>query len=90
MKAVRVHNFGGAEALKIDDIPIPEAKAGEARAAIGATGVSFIDIYHRTGLLKTTLTLGTIGASVVETVRAKYAPALLYRGPSTHNQTHHE
>ena len=70
MKAIRVHSYGGPEALKLEDIPIPEPKPGEARVKIEASGVNFIDIYHRTGLypLKTPFTLGMEGAGVVDAV----------------------
>jgi NADPH2:quinone reductase len=68
MKAVRVHNYGGAEVLAIEDIAVPEPQAGEARVKIEAIGVNFIDIYQRTGLypLKTPFTLGMEGAGVVD------------------------
>src|SRR4030095_8298978 len=70
MKAVRVRKHGGADALVIDDIPTPEPKPGETRVKIEASGVNFIDIYHRTGLypLQTPFTLGTEGAGVVDAV----------------------
>ena len=28
MKAIRVHQFGGPDALRYDDVPMPEAGAG--------------------------------------------------------------
>ena len=70
MKALRIHNYGGPEVLKLEDIPIPEPKLGEARIKIEASGVNFIDIYQRTGLypLKTPCTLGMEGAGVVDAV----------------------
>jgi NADPH2:quinone reductase len=70
MKAVRVHNYGGPEVLTLEDIPIPEPKPGEAPVKIEASGVNFIDIYHRTGLypLKTPFTLGMEGAGIVDAV----------------------
>src|SRR5262249_826441 len=70
MKAVRVHKYGGPEVLTIDDIPVPEPKAGEARVKIEAIGVNFIDIYQRTGLypIQTPFTLGSEGAGVVDAV----------------------
>jgi NADPH2:quinone reductase len=70
MKAVRIHAPGGLEALSLDDIPVPEPGAGEARVKIVASGVNFIDIYHRKGLykLKLPLTLGQEGAGTVEAV----------------------
>lgn len=70
MKAIRVHNFGGPEVLQIDDVPIPEPEAGEARVKIETIDVNFIDIYHRTGLypLLTPFTLGMEGAGMVDAV----------------------
>lgn len=70
MKALRIHNYGGPEVLKLEDIPIPEPKLGEARIKIETSGVNFIDIYQRTGLypLKTPCTLGMEGAGVVDAV----------------------
>ena len=70
MKAIRVHNHGGPEALIYEDIPVPEPKAGEARVKIEAIGLNFIDVYQRTGLypLPTPFTLGMEGAGVVDAV----------------------
>ena len=70
MRAVRVHKYGGPEVLTLEEIPVPEPKAGEARVKIEAIGVNFIDIYQRTGLypLQTPFTLGMEGAGVVDEV----------------------
>jgi len=56
--------------LTIEDIPMPEPKAAEARVRIEAIGVNFIDVYQRTGLypLQTPFTLGMEGAGVVDAV----------------------
>jgi len=50
MKAIRIHQFGGAEALRYEDVPLPEPGPGQARVKIEAIGVKYIDIYPRTGL----------------------------------------
>lgn len=70
MKAVRVHKYGGPEVLTLENVPVPEPKAGEARVKIEAAGVNFIDIYQRTGLypLQTPFTLGMEGAGTVDAV----------------------
>jgi len=72
MKAVRVHQYGGPEALRYEDIPVPDPGAGEARVKIEAIGLNYIDIYQRTGLypLKAPFTLGMEGAGVVDAVGA--------------------
>jgi len=70
MKAVRVHKYGGPEVLTVEEIPIPEPKAREARVKIEAVGVNYIDIYQRTGLypIQTPFTLGSEAAGVVDAV----------------------
>ncbi len=72
MQALRVHSFGGPEVLMLDDIGMPEPGAGEARVKLQASGVNFIDIYHRIGAYKGALplTLGQEGAGVVDAVGA--------------------
>ena len=70
MKAVRVHQYGGLEELKYEEVPMPEPGEGEARVKIEAVGVNFIDIYHRIGRYQGSmpLTLGQEGAGVVDKV----------------------
>ena len=70
MKAMRVHKHGGPEVLTLEERPVPEPKAGEARVKIEAIGVNYIDVYQRTGLypLQTPFTLGTEGAGIVDAV----------------------
>ncbi len=70
MKAIRVHEFGGPEALRYEDLPTPEPGQGEVLVKIAAAGVNYIDIYHRIGLypLSLPITLGLEAAGVVEAV----------------------
>ncbi len=72
MKAIRIHQFGGLDALKYEDIPAPTPGSGEARLKIEAIGVNFIDVYQRVGLYKPALpfTLGQEAAGVVDAVGA--------------------
>ena len=67
MKAIRIHQVGGPEAMRLEDLPDPVPGAGEALVRVEASGVNFIDVYHRTGLYKTALplTLGQEGAGTV-------------------------
>jgi NADPH2:quinone reductase len=69
MKAVRVHQYGGLEALKYEEIPVPEPGEGEARIKVEAIGVNFIDIYHRIGRYQGSLPL-TLGQEAAGTVDA--------------------
>ena len=68
MKAIRIHEPGGPEVLVYEDVPVPEPRAGEARVKIEASGVNFIDIYHRIGLypMNRPCILGSEGAGIVD------------------------
>jgi NADPH2:quinone reductase len=70
MKAVRIHEFGGPEALSYEEVEIPEPGPGEARVKLAASGVNFIDVYQRTGLYPGDVprTLGLEGAGEVDAV----------------------
>ncbi len=67
MKAIRVHQNGGPEVLRLEDVPVPEPKEGEALVAVEATGVNFIEIYQRLGWYKAVLPL-TLGGECAGTV----------------------
>jgi NADPH:quinone reductase len=70
MKAIRVHQQGGPEALTYEDVPMPEPGEGQARIKIEAIGVNFVDIYHRKGMypLPTPFTPGSEAAGIVDVV----------------------
>jgi NADPH2:quinone reductase len=70
MKAVFIEHTGGPEVLKYGDLPTPQPATGQAVVRVAATGVNFIDTYHRTGLYKIPLPaiLGSEGAGTVEAV----------------------
>jgi len=68
MKAVRVHQYGGLEALKYEEVPTPEPGEGEARVKIDVVGVNFLDVYQRIGRYQGTppFTLGQEAAGTVD------------------------
>ena len=70
MKAIRIHEFGGPETLKYEDIPEPAPKPNEAVVRIEASGINFIDIYQRMGIYKLPLptTLGLEAAGSVTAI----------------------
>ena len=70
MRAIRVHQPGGPEQLRIDEVPTPKPGEEDVLIKIEASGVNFIDVYHRIGLYKMPLpfTPGMEGAGVVESV----------------------
>ncbi|MBI3450364.1 MAG: quinone oxidoreductase [Acidobacteria bacterium] len=70
-RAIRIHATGGPDALRLDEIDVPEPGAGEARVRHTAIGVNFIDVYHRSGLYPLPSLphgLGSEAAGVVESV----------------------
>jgi NADPH2:quinone reductase len=70
MKAVCVEQFGGLEALKYEEYPMPDPQDGEARVKIEAIGVNFLDIYQRIGRYQGSLPfiLGQEAAGTVDAV----------------------
>ncbi|MBA3258406.1 MAG: quinone oxidoreductase [Gemmatimonadales bacterium] len=70
MQAIRVHQTGGPEVLRLEDVPVPSPGAGEVLIRVEAAGVNFIDVYHRAGLYKQALpiTLGREAGGTVELV----------------------
>jgi NADPH2:quinone reductase len=69
--AVRIHETGGPEVLKYENIAVPAPGPGEALVRHRAIGVNFIDTYHRSGLYKLDrlpAVIGMEGAGVVEVV----------------------
>lgn len=70
-KAIRVHEYGGPEVMRYEDVDLPELAPGQLRVRQTAIGVNFIDIYFRTGAYKSPslpFTLGKEGAGIVEAV----------------------
>lgn len=51
-KAILVHEHGGPEAMRYEEIAPGRPGAGEALVRHSAIGVNFIDVYYRTGLYK--------------------------------------
>jgi NADPH2:quinone reductase len=68
MKAIRIEQPGGPENLQLEDTAVPKPGPEEVLVKLDASGVNFIDTYHRTGLYKMPLpfTLGMEGAGTVE------------------------
>ena len=68
MRAIRVHEVGGPEVLRLEELPVPEPGPGEVLVRLLAIGVNFIDTYKRKGLypVPAPFTLGEEGAGVVE------------------------
>jgi NADPH2:quinone reductase len=72
MKAIRVHEFGGPEVLRLEEVPTPRPGPGQVLVRMHAIGVNPVETYIRTGTYayKPTLpyTPGNDGAGVVEEI----------------------
>ncbi len=71
--AIRMHETGGPEVMRWEEVEVGPPGPGEVRVRNTALGLNFIDTYHRTGLYPMPLptTLGMEGAGVVEAVGPK-------------------
>ena len=49
MRAVRVHEFGDPDVLRVEDVPLPEPVEGEALVHVQAAGVNPFEAYVRAG-----------------------------------------
>jgi NADPH2:quinone reductase len=49
MKAIRVHEFGGPEVMRIEEVPDPNPGAGEVLVRVQAAGVNPVEAYIRSG-----------------------------------------
>ena len=72
MKAVVVRGRGGPEQLEYTDVPDPVAADGHLQVEVEASGINYIDTYHRSGLypLDFPVTIGVEGAGTVVEVGA--------------------
>lgn len=68
MKAIQIHETGGPEVLRLDELPIPEPGTGQVLIRVEAVGVNFLELYFRKGVYKAALplTLGSEAAGTVE------------------------
>jgi NADPH:quinone reductase len=68
-KAIRFHETGGPEVLRLENVEVGEPGAGQARVRHTYIAVNFIDIYFRTGRYPLALPNG-IGSDAVGVVEA--------------------
>lgn len=71
MKAIRIHEFGPPEVMKLEEVPDPKAGPGQVVVRIHAVGVNPVETYIRSGIYPkppTPFTPGADGAGVIESV----------------------
>ncbi|HEY7922911.1 MAG TPA: quinone oxidoreductase [Vicinamibacteria bacterium] len=75
MRAIRIDAFGGPEVLRLADVPDPVPGDGEIVVRCEASGINYLDTYHRTGLYPNPLPFvpGMEGAGVVTAVGPEVA-----------------
>ena len=68
--AIRIHETGGPETLKWEEVEVGEPGPGQVKLRQEATGLNYIDVYHRIGLYPQPLPFipGVEGAGTVEAV----------------------
>ena len=68
--AIRIHQTGGPEVMRWEEVVVGDPAPGEARVRHEAVGLNYIDVYHRNGLYPLPLPagLGMEGAGVIEAV----------------------
>jgi NADPH2:quinone reductase len=79
MRAVRIHNFGGPEVMRVEELPLPVPELEQALVRVIAASVNFLDVQMRRGELvgqkfyrahgaapDLPATLGSQGVGVVE------------------------
>ena len=70
--AILIHETGGPDVMKWEEVDVGDPGPGEIRIRHGAVGLNYIDVYFRTGMYPATppFTPGLEGAGAVEAVGA--------------------
>jgi NADPH2:quinone reductase len=68
--AIRIHEHGGPDVLRWEEVPKPSPGPGEALVRHAAVGLNYIDVYFRTGLYKPPALPAVIGMEGAGTVEA--------------------
>jgi NADPH:quinone reductase-like Zn-dependent oxidoreductase len=68
VKAIRIHEDGGPEVLRYEDVPDPEPASGEVLVRLAAASLNHLDVWIRKGLpsVPKPRIMGADGAGVVE------------------------
>ena len=71
-KAIRIHENGGPEVMRWEEVEVGVPGAGEVRVRHHAVGLNFLDVYFRAGLYKQPMPagMGCEAAGVIEAVGA--------------------
>ena len=102
MKAIRIHEDGGPEVLRYEDVPDPMPAAGEVLIRLRAASLNHLDVWVRKGLpsVPKPRILGADGAGVVEALgagvdgfepgqRVVINPGVMHDGPGERDRRAH-
>ncbi len=72
-RAIRIHETGGPEVMRLEDVEVDPPAAGEVQLRHTAIGINYIDVYDRTGFYPQPLPagLGREGAGVITAIGRK-------------------
>jgi NADPH2:quinone reductase len=70
MNSIRIHNFGGPEVLKLEDLPTPVPAANQVLIRVSAIGVNPVETYIRAGIYGPRAFPFTPGADAAGTVES--------------------
>ena len=72
-RAIRIHDAGGAEVMRLEDVDVSQPGDGEVQVRHTAIGLNYIDVYDRSGFYPQAMPagLGREGAGVVAAVGRK-------------------
>ena len=68
-RAIRIHEAGGPEVMRLEDVDVPRPATGEVQIQHTAIGLNYIDVYDRSGLYTKALPAG-IGREAAGVVTA--------------------
>jgi len=69
-RAIRIHEVGGPEVMRLEDVDVGAPAEGEVQVQHTAIGVNFIDVYDRTGLYPQKVMPGGLGREAAGIVAA--------------------
>src|SRR5262245_50318127 len=69
-RAIRIHETGGPEVMRHEDVDVTAPAEGEVQVQHTAIGVNFIDVYDRTGLYPQKSMPGGLGREAAGVVKA--------------------
>ena len=71
-RAIRIHEAGGPEVMRLEDVDVSAPAAGEVQVQHTAIGLNYIDVYDRSGLYPQAIA-GRLGREAAGIVSGRWA-----------------